>query len=75
MALPGRVVRGVKGSVRDFDRVSKSFTAWTVTRDFWERALKPDISGIAVDIRLFHESGRRLIHKYRVYPDPLPREE
>ena len=56
----------------DFDRVSKSFPAWTVTRDFWERALKPEISGIAVDIRLFLESGRRLIHKYRVYQDPLP---
>ena len=56
----------------DFDKVSKSFPAWTVTRDFWERALKPEISGIAVDIRLFHESGRRLIHKYRVYQDPLP---
>ena len=52
--------------------MSKSFPAWTVTRDFWERALKPEISGIAVDIRLFHESGRRLIHKYRVYQDPLP---
>ena len=56
----------------DFDKVSKSFPAWTVTRDFWERALKPEISRIAVDIRLFHESGRRLIHKYRVYQDPLP---
>ena len=57
----------------DFDdKVSKSFPAWTVTRDFWERALKPEISGIAVDIRLFHESGRRLIPKYRVYQDPLP---
>ena len=56
----------------DFDKVSKSFPAWTVTRDFWERALKPEISGIAVDIRLFHESRRRLIHKYRVYQDPLP---
>ena len=56
----------------DYDKVSKSFPAWTVTRDFWERALKPEISGIAVDIRLFHESGRRLIHKYRVYQDPLP---
>ena len=56
----------------DFDKVSKSFPAWTVTRDFWERALKPEISGIAVDIRLFHDSGRRLIHKYRVYQDPLP---
>ena len=56
----------------DFDKVLKSFPAWTVTRDFWERALKPEISGIAVDIRLFHESGRRLIHKYRMYQDPLP---
>ena len=56
----------------DFDKVSKSFPAWTVTRDFWNRALQPEISGIAVDIRLFHESGRRLIHKYRVYQDPLP---
>ena len=56
----------------DFDKVSKSFPAWTVTRDFWERALKPEISGIAVDIQLFHESRRRLVHKYRVYQDPLP---
>ena len=30
-----------------FDKVSKSFPAWTVTRDFWEQALKPEISGIA----------------------------
>ena len=52
--------------------MSKSFPAWIITRDFWEWALKPEISGIAVDIRLFHESGRRLIHKYRVYQDPLP---
>ena len=61
----------------DFDKVSKSFPAWSVTRDFWVRTLKPEISGIAVDIPryscgLFHESGRRLIHKYRVYQDPLP---
>ena len=56
----------------DFDKVSKSFPAWTVTRDFWEQALKPEISGIAVDIQLFQESGRRLVHKYRVYLDPLP---
>ena len=56
----------------DFDKVSKSFPTWTVTRDFWERALKPEISGIAVDIRLFHESGRRLVHRYCVYQDPLP---
>ena len=43
----------------DVDKVSNSFPACTVPRDFWKRALKP-------------ESGRRLIHKYRVYRDPLP---
>ena len=48
-----------------FDKVSKSFPAWTVPRDFWKQALQPEISGIAVDIRLFHESGHRLVHKYR----------
>ena len=61
----------------DFDKVSKSFPAWTVTQDFWEQALKPKISGIAVDIggvrtTIAVESGRRLVHKYRVYRDPLP---
>ena len=56
----------------DFDKVSKAFPAWTVTRDFWKQALKPEISGIAVDITLFRESGRRLVHKYCVYRDPLP---
>ena len=56
----------------DFDKVSKAFPAWTVTRDFWKQALQPEISGIAVDIMLFRESGRKLVHKYRVYRDPLP---
>ena len=56
----------------DFDKVSKAFPAWTVTRDFWKQALQPEISGIAVDITLFRESGQRLVHKYRVYRDPLP---
>ena len=56
----------------DFEEVSKSFPAWTVTREFWVQALKPEISGIAVDVRLFHESGRRLVHRYRVYRDPIP---
>ena len=55
-----------------FDKVSKSFPAWTVPQDFWKQALQPEISGVAVDIRLFHESGHRLVHKYRVYRDPLP---
>ena len=52
--------------------MSTSCPAWTVTRKFWEQALNPDISGIAVDVRLFHESGRRLVHKYRVCQDPVP---
>ena len=52
--------------------MSRSFPPWTVPRDLWERALRPEVSGIAVDARLFHEAGRRLVHKYRVYKDPLP---
>ena len=61
------------GSVTlDFEKVSRSFPAWTVTREFWEQALNPEIFGIAVDVRLFHESRRRLVHKYRVYQDPIP---
>ena len=49
----------------DFDKVSKSFPAWTVAQDFWKAALRPEVSGIAVDIKLFHEAGR-------VYRDPWP---
>ena len=61
------------GSVTlDFKKVSRSVPAWTVTRKLWEQGLNPKISGIAVDIRLFHESGKRLVHKYRVYQDPEP---
>ena len=56
----------------NFDQVSKVIPAWTVPRDFWTKALRPEISGIAVDVMLFHESGRKLVHKYRVYRDPLP---
>ena len=54
----------------DFDKMSKTFPAWTVTRDVWKAALRPEVSGIAVDVNLFHEAGRRLVHKYRVYRDP-----
>ena len=46
------------GSVTlDFEKVSRSVPAWTVTRKFWGQALNPKISGIAVDVRLFHEAG------------------
>ena len=44
----------------------------TVTRDVWQTAHRPDVSGIAVDARLFHEAGCRLVHRYRVYEDPFP---
>ena len=56
----------------NFDKVSKIMPSWTVPRDFWAKALRPEISGIAVDVMLFHESRRKLVHKYRVYRDPLP---
>ena len=47
------------------------FPPWTVTRDVWLAALRPDLSGVAVDALLFHEAGRRLVHRYRVYKDPF----
>ena len=46
--------------------------SWTVSRDIWLTAIRPDVSGIAVDVRLFHEAGCHLVHKYRVYKDPFP---
>ena len=55
----------------DFASVSRSFPAWTVPRELWKMALQPEVSGIAVDL-LFHEAGGRLVHKYRIYKDPLP---
>ena len=43
-----------------------------VTREVWHDALRPDVSGVAVDALLFHEAGSRLVHRYRVYKDPFP---
>ena len=56
----------------DFGSVSRSFPPWTVPRELWQMALRLEVSCIAVDVRLFHEAGCRLVHKYRVYKDPLP---
>ena len=53
-------------------KLGKFFPPWTVSRDLWQTALRPDVSGIAVNVRLFHEAGCRLVHKYRVYMDPFP---
>ena len=55
--------------------VAKFFPPWTVTRDVWQTAFRPDVSGIAVDVRLFHEAGCRSVHRYRVYKDPFPHPE
>ena len=46
--------------------VAKFFPPWTVTRNVWQTALRPDVSGIAVDTRLFREAGCRLVHRYCV---------
>ena len=37
-----------------------------------QMALRPDVSGVAVNVRLFHESGCQMVHKYQVYRDPFP---
>ena len=88
VALPCHMVRGVEGigraclehlaekhggSTLDVTtKVAKFFPPWTVTREVWHAALRPDVSGVAVDALLFHEAGCRLVHRYRVYKDPFP---
>ena len=52
--------------------VARFFPPWTVTRSVWLHALRPEVSGIAVDALLFNEAGRRLVHRYRIYKDPFP---
>ena len=52
--------------------LGKFFLPWTVTHDFWHAAFRPAVSGMVVDIKLFHDSGCRLVHRYRIYGDPLP---
>ena len=52
--------------------IAKFFPPWTVLRDLWMTVLRPDVNGIDVDARLFHEAGCRLVYKYRVYKDPFP---
>ena len=36
-------------------------------------ALHPEVSVVATDVQLFHQCGRRSVHGYRMYKDPLPR--
>ena len=65
VALPCHMVHGM-------ERIGPVFPPWTVTRDVWHDALRPDASGVAIDALLFHEAGSRLVHRYRVYKDPFP---
>ena len=60
-------------STKSMKNITQFFPPWTVTRDVWQAALRPDVSGIAVDARLFHEAGCRLVHKYQLYKDPFRR--
>ena len=62
----------VGATLEDMTNVAKFFPPWTVTRDVWHAALRPDVSGVAVDALLFHEAERCLVHRYRVYKDPFP---
>ena len=59
-------------SLLDLQNVTKFFLPCTVSRHVWLTALQSAVSGVAVDTRLFHESGCRLVHRYRVYKDPFP---
>ena len=71
--LPGTSGRKTWGiDTRNKNQRGPVFPPWTVTRDVWHDALRPDASGVAVDALLFHEAGSRLVHRYRVYMDPFP---
>ena len=48
------------------------FPPWTVTRAAWNAVLRPNVSGIATDIMLFHQYGGRLVHRYRIYAYSIP---
>ena len=45
---------------------------WTVKRKIWNKVLCSDVSGIAMDVMLFHEHGRWLVNRYMIFSDPLP---
>ena len=42
------------------------FPPWTVTRAAWHKALKPQVSGISMDVVLLSENSSQLVHHYRV---------
>ena len=59
-----------KHSVPDSVQVAnlgRWFPPWTVTRVVWNKALKPQVSGVSTDVVLFSEYGSSLVHLYRVF--------
>ena len=52
------------GASVELKMLGRYFPPWTVKREIWNKVLCSDISGIATDVMLFHEHGRRLVHRY-----------
>ena len=52
--------------------LGKFFPPWTVLREFWCTALRPNVFSVATDVKLFHEACCRLVHRYWIYRDPMP---
>ena len=46
--------------------------AWTVTRQVWMDSLKPQHSGISMDVLLFSDIHLSLVHHYRIHKRGLP---
>ena len=51
--------------------LGKFFSPWIVSWETWCVALHLSLSGVATDVKLFHQYGRRLVHRYWIYKDPL----
>ena len=47
--------------------LGKWFPPWTVSREIWREALKPNVSGVSMDILLFSGRGASLGHHYRMF--------
>ena len=64
--LSGRGVYWIAWIICTLNMTGLSFWA------FWHAALQSDVSGVATDVKLGHESGCHLVHRYRTFRDPMP---
>ena len=48
------------------------FPPWMLTHAAWNAMLHPGVSSIVTEVMLFHQHGGWLVHRYRLYADPLP---